>query len=87
MLLNDSNGDMNIIGPFIAFASPIEPAWAQIMAARKKAIKTAIAEDQSPPAFRLSSKARLSSNHAFKSVLDVFDKQNVGVVVRLNDEL
>lgn len=81
------NGDLNILGPFIAFASPIEPAWAKVMSTRQAAIKSAIKAKQPPPIFRLMGKSRLGENHGFKSVLEVFKRQDVGVVVRLNDEL
>ncbi|ORY26505.1 protein-tyrosine phosphatase-like protein [Naematelia encephala] len=66
------NGDLNILGPFIPFASPQEPAWI-------KSVKSG-----RPPLSH--SKGRVTS-HALRCVLDVFQEQNVGMVVRLNEEL
>ncbi|KAK8844760.1 hypothetical protein IAR55_006610 [Kwoniella newhampshirensis] len=68
------NGDLNVLGSFIPFASPVDKVWVR---ANRKGVN--------PPMIPLS-KAR-SASHALSCVLKVFEKENVGLVVRLNDEL
>lgn len=82
-----SNGDLNFLGPFIPFASPMEINWLRSMMPRWKAAKEAAASGQVAPPMRPTMKGRLTGNDAFKQVLQVFEKHEVGVVVRLNDEL
>ncbi|WVQ94156.1 hypothetical protein IAU59_001234 [Kwoniella sp. CBS 9459] len=78
------NGDLNILGPFIPFASPIELTW--IKAARA-AIKTVSSPGStSTTTVRRVEKGKITTR-AMKCVLDVFEKEDVGLVVRLNDEL
>jgi cell division cycle 14 len=83
----ESNGDLNLLGPFIPFASPIEDAWRRAMQPRWEAIAQAEKTGEPLPPMRTLAKGRLAGNQAFRNVLDVFGKQNVGLVVRLNDEL
>ncbi|KAK4685178.1 cell division cycle 14, partial [Tremellales sp. Uapishka_1] len=78
------NGDLNILGDFIPFASPNETSW--VRATRMLLEKSSARGRLSTPTDVVVPKGRLTS-HGFKCVLDVFKKQNVGVVVRLNDEL
>ncbi|OWZ57057.1 cell division cycle 14 [Cryptococcus neoformans c8] len=70
------NGDLNILGPFIPFASPTENSWIEGVL-------------QSPPNGRILHtpvKSRTIS-HQLRCVLDIFERENVGLVARLNDEL
>lgn len=69
------NGDLNILGDFVAFASPMDPLWMQ----RTTAV------GQKVPQFSLHQVRML--NGAFEKVRDKFSTENVGLVVRLNDEL
>lgn len=87
------NGDMNVLGPFIPFASPQEPSFI-------KAIRAATAEPEEAltPKRRALRPAPIYNgsldfpkgtaiSHGFRCVLDVFKEKDVGLVVRLNDEL
>lgn len=81
-LADDSHGDLNLMGPFIPFASPIEPTWLQASIAaheERKAKRVPVWPPMIPKAKRVDS--------AFEDVLEVFTEENVGLVVRLNDEL
>jgi cell division cycle 14 len=78
-----TNGDMNTLGPFIAFASPVEDAW--VAAQKDETIRVQI-KTPLPPRNRSTGLGR-GLPHAFKCVLQVFKAENVGLVVRLNDEL
>ena len=76
------NGDLNLMGPFIPFASPIERAWWDASLAafeERKAKRVPVWPPIIPKAKRIPS--------AFRQVLEVFSEQRVGLVVRLNDEL
>ncbi|KAL7420425.1 cell division control protein 14 [Cryptotrichosporon argae] len=55
-LESPANGDMNLLGPFIPFASPVIPRGAR-------------------------------TTHGLRTVLRIFEREQVGLVVRLNDEL
>ncbi|WVF66542.1 hypothetical protein IAT40_001282 [Kwoniella sp. CBS 6097] len=78
------NGDLNILGPFIPFASPIELTWIK---ATRAATKTVASPGGTlTTTMRRVEKGKITSN-AMKCVLEVFDRENVGLVVRLNDEL
>ena len=70
------------MGPFIPFASPIEPAWLLASKAameERKANRVPVWPPNIPKATRVGS--------AFRNVLEVFEGYGVGMVVRLNDEL
>ncbi|WOO85666.1 Tyrosine-protein phosphatase CDC14 [Vanrija pseudolonga] len=69
------NGDLNILGSFIAFASPMDPAWI-----------TAHAQPGEIPQTFTSSQTRMLAS-AFDKVTSKFFEEDVGLVVRLNDEL
>ncbi|WWC57596.1 uncharacterized protein I303_100128 [Kwoniella dejecticola CBS 10117] len=78
------NGDLNILGPFIPFASPMEERWI-------KAVKTTTRTVSTPrgtarTTMKTVKKGEITSN-AMKCVMEVFEKEKVGLVVRLNDEL
>ncbi|WVQ72246.1 hypothetical protein IAR50_001795 [Cryptococcus sp. DSM 104548] len=73
------NGDLNVLGPFIPFASPQEPAWISVIRSVKPTTPT------SRP--RLTPSKSNVISHTFRCVLEVFERQNVGLVARLNDEL
>nr|XP_031862049.1 uncharacterized protein CI109_002462 [Kwoniella shandongensis]KAA5529121.1 hypothetical protein CI109_002462 [Kwoniella shandongensis] len=79
------NGDLNILGSFIPFASPIENTW---MKAARKGHKSATSPRGTITTHTASSieKAR-DVSHALTCVLKVFENEKVGLVVRLNDEL
>lgn len=81
------NGDWNWLTPnFIAFASPVDPIWI-----KKEKEKVERERSGSPP----SSPTRSQGEHAlqrklptpFLNCLDYFEKQNVKLVVRLNNPL
>ncbi|EIW73017.1 hypothetical protein TREMEDRAFT_25011, partial [Tremella mesenterica DSM 1558] len=72
------NGDLNVIGPFIPFASPMEEAWA---------IPTEIKARQLAHNLRRSERRTMDTEHSFKCVMKVFSEEKVGLVVRLNEEL
>jgi cell division cycle 14 len=82
------NGDWNWITPgFLAFASPLDPAWVKAEKARRAA---AAAEGvrvpgADGPAGGGSLARKLPT--PFLNCLDVFEKRNVRLVVRLNTEL
>jgi cell division cycle 14 len=69
------NGDLNILGQFIAFASPMDVTYIQ---------------ENTPPGGDVPqyspSQSRMLAG-AFKQVRDKFTRENVGLVVRLNNEL
>ncbi|KAL1405347.1 cell division control protein 14 [Vanrija albida] len=69
------NGDLNILGSFIAFASPMDPAWI-----------TAHAQPGETAATFTQSQTRMLAS-AFDKVTSKFFEEDVGLVVRLNDEL
>lgn len=77
-----SNGDLNILGPFIPFASPVDrilSLTAKVKVNPSPANEAALAAAQaSKPQF---------PNHAFKCLARVFKEEKVGMVVRLNDAL
>jgi cell division cycle 14 len=77
------HGDMNILGTFIPFASPIEKAWikeAIVVTEHEDGRRTAVMRD-----IPRASVETLSP--AFQCVLHMFRREKVGLVVRLNDEL
>ncbi|WWC97560.1 hypothetical protein V866_004444 [Kwoniella sp. B9012] len=78
------NGDLNILGPFIPFASPMEERW--LKAIRSSTKTTSTPRGTVKTTVKTVEKARITSN-AMKCVMEVFEKENVGLVVRLNDEL
>lgn len=73
--LIDRNGDLNVLGPFVAFASPMDPAW----------ITRNTPEGEKAPEYTTGQKRMLAG--AFDKVLNKFDEEGVGIIVRLNDEL
>ncbi|ORX35113.1 protein-tyrosine phosphatase-like protein, partial [Kockovaella imperatae] len=79
------NGDLNILGPFIPFASPMDPKW--IEASRSE--KNKHAEDIDKAASLTKSLIETAQNrrHAYRCILEVFQEQLVGLVVRLNEDL
>jgi cell division cycle 14 len=79
--LTDRNGDLNLLGPFIPFASPFEPSW-------MKAAKIAYSAQKKgqPFIWPPTEKSRIAVK-GFQYVMNVFAEQRVGIVVRLNDEL
>ncbi|OCF41021.1 hypothetical protein I317_05132 [Kwoniella heveanensis CBS 569] len=78
------NGDLNLLGPFIPFASPIELTWIKAARAATKTVSSPGGTLRTTA--RQVTKAKVTSQ-AMKCVLEVFEKENVGLVVRLNDEL
>lgn len=85
------NGDLNIIGSFIPFASPHEPSFVKAVA-KSRAARTAPAtglKGSAPTGGRalLDFPKNNELSHGFRCVLDVFKAEDVGVVVRLNEEL
>ena len=77
-----SNGDLNILGSFIPFASPMDPLWIE------KSRRINDGEDESAIAATNSmiNTAR-SRRQAYECVLRVFQEENVGLIVRLNEDL
>lgn len=73
--LMDRNGDLNVLGPFVAFASPMDPVW----------IARNTPEGEKAPEYTSGQKRMLVG--AFEKVLNKFEDEEVGVVIRLNDEL
>ena len=82
-LIRNRNGDLNVLGPFIPFASPSETEWIPASVATQTVA--------SPSGFSKTTTTRISRAkvipHGFKCVLDICQTENVGLVVRLNDEL
>lgn len=84
------NGDLNILGSFIPFASPQELSF---LIAVKRATGGPVTPNKRADAGAPIHKGALDFpkntdiSHAFQCVLNVFKKEDVGVVVRLNDEL
>lgn len=78
--LTTRNGDLNLLGPFIPFASPIEQSWCKAAKAAWKAQEAGIQFAWPPPQTRMESRA-------FRYVMKVFAEESVGVVIRLNEEL
>ncbi|KAL0253859.1 hypothetical protein I308_101237 [Cryptococcus tetragattii IND107] len=70
------NGDLNILGPFIPFASPTESSW----------IEGALQSASNEHIVHTPVKSKAIS-HQLHCVLDIFQRENVGLVARLNDEL
>ncbi|KAH7105285.1 tyrosine protein phosphatase [Auriculariales sp. MPI-PUGE-AT-0066] len=92
------NGDWNWITPnFIAFASPVEPAFARREKERARAALTGITSTPggaAPPSAPATPSATSSSTALrqrlpipFQNCLDYFQRHNVKVVVRLNNAL
>lgn len=69
------NGDLNILGNFVAFASPMDPTY----------IKERTPPDELAPEYTSAQKKMLKG--AFEKVQAKFAEENVGLVIRLNDEL
>lgn len=69
------NGDLNIVGPFIPFASPQDPAY----------IKSVTPSGQVPIEYSSSQQRMLRS--CFDKVKKKFEEEEVGLVVRLNEDL
>jgi len=85
--LTSRNGDLNVLGPFVPFASPVDKLWVMAELARKKptpANLKALATEQAMA--RNSPKSRYP-NRGFRCVMKVFKDEKVGVVVRLNNDL
>jgi cell division cycle 14 len=82
------HGDLNILGPFIPFASPVDQSWCDAMKEATKPVLVGLRFSglKMNPA-RPTIKKRTTISRAFVNVLRVFDDENVGLVVRLNDEL
>jgi len=84
------NGDWNWITPhFVAFASPVDPAWIKNQKDRKEQTKSD-ALSASPtrvcsPAKSLALQRKLPI--PFMNCLEYFEQKNVKLVVRLNNEL
>lgn len=82
VFLTVSNGDFNVLGPFIPFASPVEPDWME-----KAIITTKLSDGTASREIKVVEKARFRTlSHAFRCVLQKFRREKVGLVVRLNDE-
>ncbi len=77
-----SNGDLNVLGPFIPFASPMDASWLEYVKSNKAAAQATAVLD--PGALVATA---LTRTHAFECVLKVFQEEGVGLVVRLNEEL
>jgi len=75
MLMLLRNGDLNILGDFIAFASPMDVDW--------MCRNTPPGEKE--PQYTQHQKDMLAG--AFEKVTNKFREEDVGLVVRLNDEL
>lgn len=69
------NGDLNILGNFVAFASPMDPAY----------MKERTPLGEAAPEYSSAQKKMLKG--AFEKVQAKFAEESVGLVVRLNDEL
>lgn len=69
------NGDLNILGNFVAFASPMDPTY----------IKERTPQGETVPEYTSAQKKMFRG--AFGKVQAKFAEENVGLVVRLNDEL
>ncbi|BEI83799.1 hypothetical protein CcaverHIS002_0404030 [Cutaneotrichosporon cavernicola] len=69
------NGDLNTLGNFVAFASPMDPMY----------IKERTPPGEAAPDYTSAQKKMLRG--AFDKVQAKFAQENVGLVVRLNDEL
>ncbi|WWC67309.1 uncharacterized protein I206_101217 [Kwoniella pini CBS 10737] len=78
------NGDLNILGPFIPFASPLEERWLKAIRSSTRTVSTPRGTTRTT--VQTVEKGRITSN-AMKCVMEVFEKEHVGLVVRLNDEL
>lgn len=85
-MITTRNGDLNILGRFIPFASPVEEAWGRW---HQAATKVALEKNPRKATPRRPTILSPYSDlpHGFQRVLNVFREENVGVVVRLNDEL
>lgn len=84
------NGDLNILGPFIPFASPQEPSFLKAVRPASSGLVTpGKRADASAPIYNgaLDFPKNTAISHAFQCVLNMFKQEDVGVVVRLNDEL
>jgi hypothetical protein len=57
------------------------------MRSRWETVAQAEKMGEAVPPMRPLPKGRLAGNQAFRNVLSVFEKEKVGLVVRLNDEL
>jgi cell division cycle 14 len=78
---------MNVLGPFIPFASPVDKLWVLEELAKREPTRanlTALAAEQATQ--RNTPKSRFP-NRAFRCIMKVFKEESVGVVVRLNNDL
>jgi cell division cycle 14 len=79
------NGDWNWLTPgFIAFASPVDPAWVKAAKERRAAAE---GEGVRVPDGPATSGLQRKLPAPFLNCLDYFGKRNVRLVVRLNTEL
>lgn len=78
---------MNVLGPFVPFASPIDDLWVKQEVAKTNPTKANLA---ALAAARTIAKGKAKSrypNHTFRCVMKVFRDEKVGLVVRLNNDL
>jgi cell division cycle 14 len=83
-LIGHRNGDLNLLGPFIPFASPIEGYWVNSLKASTKTVVSPSGVQRTTTTTFAKGK---TVTKGFKNVLRLFYKTQVGVVVRLNEEL
>lgn len=86
------NGDWNWITPnFIAFASPMDPAWVKGQKDKEKEKAEATFAAGCSPVRTGSSGSKLALKRKlptpFTNCLDYFEQKNIKIVVRLNNEL
>ncbi|OBZ71920.1 Tyrosine-protein phosphatase CDC14 [Grifola frondosa] len=81
------NGDWNWLTPnFIAFASPVDPAWLK-REKEKKEQENQVGTGNASPARPDNLALQRKLPAPFQNCLDYFEKQNVKLVVRLNNPL
>jgi len=81
------NGDLNVLGPFIPFASPVDPLWVKKEAASKDPSPENLAAYAAQRTIARNKPKSRFPNRTFRCVMQVFKDEQVGLVVRLNDDL
>lgn len=81
------NGDLNVLGPFVPFASPVDKLWVLSEVAKKKPTPENRKALEAEQAIARNSPKSKYPNRGFRCVMKVFRDEKVGVVVRLNNDL
>lgn len=81
------NGDLNVLGPFVPFASPVDELWVKKEAASKDPSEINLAAYAAQRTIARNKPRSGFPNRTFRCVMQAFKDEQVGLVVRLNNDL